>query len=43
MKYYLYLDDSNKFEKDSDAFTLYSFILLNKEQRMGVDDYYQKK
>ncbi len=40
MKYYIYIDDSNKFEKDSDNFVLYSYIVLTKEQRKKMEKSY---
>lgn len=34
MKYYIYLDDSNKFEKVKNKFVLYSFVIFTKQNRL---------
>lgn len=41
MTYYLYVDDSNKFEK-KDEFVLYSYILLTKKERTSFQKEYLK-
>lgn len=42
-KFYIYVDDSGKFEKPNNNFVIYSYIVLTKEQRKTFVDFYLSK